>query len=136
MIELEERFVKKFSEFKDLDIDLIVVEEENGCTFHFEKGPQMTIDDGGQSCCETRWMTCDDDLKQFKGARLTGAELLEGPTFENDEYDCPHDSVFLRIDTTAGSFRLCMHNRHSGYYGGFDPCIAELLGAPTLEKDE
>jgi len=124
MVQLRKNFLNKFHEFKDLDISFIMVSEEDGCTFHFDAGPSCTIYDGRQSCCEHRWMTCDDDLNEHRGSRLLGAELLDD-SCEPGENDYEHDIVFLRIDTTTGSFKLVMHNSHNGCYGGFAPEIRD-----------
>lgn len=84
-------------------------------------GCHYRISDEGQSCCETRWMTCDDNLDMFKGSIIKDIELFEDESVEDENGDCD-DVKFLRIVTTLGDFRICMHNKHNGYYGGFDPC--------------
>ena len=122
-MELDDSFIKDFSQFKDMDINGIVIQEDYGCTFHFCAGIVMTILDNGQSCCEKRTMTCDDEMIQFEGSKLTGVELLQCISAKSDQFGDEHDCCFLRIDTTKGSFRLCMHNEHNGYYGGFNPSI-------------
>lgn len=129
---LDDHFKKKLARYIGMEIDCISVAEENGCTLFLRTieganerwDGQITIYDGGQECCEQRWMTCDDELTEHKGARLRGVELLESSSQEVENED-KHDCSFLRIDTTAGSFRLCMHNQHNGYYGGFDPSIRD-----------
>jgi hypothetical protein len=30
-----------------------------------------------------------------------------------------HETQFLIVDTTKGSFTIVNHNEHNGYYGGF-----------------
>jgi len=114
-------FPQGLSNYRTLEIENISVHEEDGCTIRFTDGSEITIFDEGQSCCETRWMTCDDELKEHIGGHLTGVEVLEGLKLmeSEDEYEC----IFVRIETNAGSFTLCMHNKHNGYYGGFSPGI-------------
>lgn len=85
----------------------------------------IKINDSGQNCCESRWMTCDDDLNEHTGNRLMGFELLPVQISNaTDNSDCL-EILFLRIITDKGSFRVCMHNQHNGYYGGFCPVITE-----------
>lgn len=84
----------------------------------FEDDSLLTIADVGQDCCESRYMTCDDDLATFKGAKYLGAELRDGPT-EPYEYGGEHECQFLVVNTSEGSFTVANHNEHNGYYGGF-----------------
>jgi len=83
----------------------------------FEDGTALTFTDQGQSCCESRYMVCDDDLQNFIGSTFTGAELLDGPR-QPDDYG-EHEVQFLHIATTRGKFTVSNHNEHNGYYGGF-----------------
>lgn len=91
----------------------------------FSEGGLLTIRDDGQSCCENRYMTTDDDLPSFVGAKLVGFDEAEGPDVkeEPDEdgysYNDPHETMFVRLHTTAGTITLVTHNEHNGYYGGF-----------------
>jgi hypothetical protein len=101
----------------------ISISDDTACVFKFTDGSAATISDEGQSCCESRWMTCDDDLEVHKDAILKGIEILESDDEPVDDNSECTEIVFLRIDTSAGSFRLCMHNSHNGYYGGFSPSI-------------
>jgi hypothetical protein len=82
----------------------------------------LKIADKGQECCESRYITCDDDTSHFIGATYQGYELLEAPPGEGDDPDddrC-HECQFLVINTSTGSFRCVTHNEHNGYYGGFN----------------
>lgn len=84
----------------------------------FEDHTGVAIYDDGQSCCESRYMVCDDDLTQFAGAVLIGAALKDVEYSSSNYGD--HEIQFLEIVTTAGSFTLASHNEHNGYYGGFN----------------
>jgi len=95
---------------------LEVVRDE-GLRLWFDDGTGLAIDDDGQSCCESRYMTTDDDLSAFVGATLTSAEVREAPGVE-DKYG-EHETQFLVVTTSLGAFTCCTHNEHNGYYGGF-----------------
>lgn len=88
--------------------------------FKFTDGSGLKLWDDGQDCCELRYMTTDDDLEAFVGSELTGIELRNAPTTE-DEYGQPHEIMFLLVNTSKGTFTMETYNEHNGYYGGF--CI-------------
>jgi len=79
---------------------------------------RLTIQDRGQSCCEKRYMTCDDDLAGFVGAEFLGAHVAAAPNAPG-EYE-EHEIEFLVIRTSSGDINIANHNEHNGYYGGFD----------------
>ncbi len=83
----------------------------------FTDGLKIRIADEGQSCCEHRYMTTDDDLSQFVGAELVSMELRDAPPVVA-KYD-EHEVQFLVVKTTRGYFTMSTHNEHNGYYGGF-----------------
>lgn len=87
--------------------------------FTFDDNTRMAISDEGQSCCEHRYIVCEDDLEAFAGAKLLDAGVKDAPN-EEDEYG-EHEVAFLEISTSSGSFQCATHNEHNGYYGGF--CI-------------
>lgn len=102
----------KDKEIADLGID------DNALTFIFVDGYQMKLFDGGQTCCENRFMHTDDDLSFFIGSKLTEAETRPGPE-KNVEYGDVEESEFLIVTTTKGQFTIVNYNEHNGYYGGF-----------------
>lgn len=79
--------------------------------------------DNGQSCCESRYMTTDDNINSLVGHTLTRIEAKEGPNKE-DEYG-DHEQVFVEIGTDIGFITIVNHNEHNGYYGGFGLTITE-----------
>jgi hypothetical protein len=91
----------------------------------FWNGVLSFIDDG-QSCGESRYMTCDDDLTPFIGSKFMGAEVRSGPDLE-DEWGSVHNQEFLIINTTKGSFTVANHNEHNGYYGGFNIVVQSCV---------
>ena len=83
----------------------------------FTDNTTLMIWDGGQSCCESRYMTTDDDLSDFNGATLLDFELKSVDDVD-DGYDV-HEIQFLDVKTSEGVFTMVNHNEHNGYYGGF-----------------
>ena len=104
-------------------VALELVNEE--LVFTFDDATKMKLFDGGQSCCEHRYMTTDDDLESFIGSTLTSAETREAPSVD-DEHGETHEVQFLLVATSKGVFTMETHNEHNGYYGGFW-VIAETL---------
>lgn len=72
--------------------------------------------DEGQSCCEHRYMSTDDDLAYYAGSTLLEIELADAPSLDGGE---EHDVQFLHVKTSKGVFTMQTHNEHNGYYGGF-----------------
>jgi hypothetical protein len=92
--------------------------QDNEIIITFDDKSKLKIFDDGQSCCESRYMSTDDDLTQFKEATLRDVELLDCKSDDDGDYGS-HDIQFLRVSTDKGDFRLASHNEHNGYYGGF-----------------
>lgn len=86
--------------------------------FSFSDGFLMDVYDDGQSCCEHRYITTDDDLSQYIGATLVSIEIADGGETVS-EYDEVHQIQFLRVSTSTGMFVCETHNEHNGWYGGF-----------------
>jgi hypothetical protein len=115
----------KYAEIVGLKITSIH-EGDEGYIIRFDDGSRLCIWDGGQSCCESRYMTCDDDLSGHEGGQLVAIDTdapgsqPDRPEPEDDwsSSDC-HETQFVSVQTTKGSFTLCTHNEHNGYYGGF-----------------
>jgi len=85
--------------------------------FVFADGSKVRVLDDGQSCCEARYMTTDDNLDEYAGAKLLGLEIKDAPDIE-ERYDV-HEVQFLEVMTSRGCFTMATHNEHNGYYGGF-----------------
>ena len=81
-------------------------------------GARIDLGDEGQSCCEHRYMTTDDELGYLVGARLVDIFTAEAPDGPH-EYDV-HEVEFLKIVTDMGTATFENHNEHNGYYGGFN----------------
>jgi len=83
----------------------------------FAGGSEIAIGDNGQSCCESRYMTCDDNPADLVGGKLRSIEVKK---YEEDEKsDEPHEIAFLEVATETTSITFCTHVEHNGYYGGF-----------------
>ena len=90
---------------------------DDSILMHFTDGTGIRIWDDGQSCCEYRYMNCDDDLSYHVGAEFKGAEIRETEP-EEDDYGV-HEIEFLHLNTSKGVITVANHNEHNGYYGGF-----------------
>jgi hypothetical protein len=97
-------------------IETVKLDEEN-LVISFTDNTQLTIWDGGQSCCEARYMTTDDNLSDFNGATLLDLELKSADDIDNGWE--VHEIQFLDVKTSNGVFTMVNHNEHNGYYGGF-----------------
>lgn len=84
----------------------------------FEDNMKLKLWDGGQNCCERRYMRTDDNLSDYVGGQLLDIELRDAP-YQEDEYDEVHEVQFLAVKTSKGMFVISNHNEHNGYYGGF-----------------
>ncbi len=89
----------------------------------FEDGVKIKIYDDGQSCCENRYMTCDDDPKALVGQTLIGIEVKDGGTTKGAWET--HEVLFLEIQGNKSAIQFATHNEHNGYYGGFGLNITE-----------
>lgn len=98
--------------------------EDNKLKIVFEDGSGIQIYDDGQSCCERRYMNCDDNLEGFVGAEFIEARIADGDTTRED-YETK-ESQFLIVKTSLGEFTVANYNEHNGYYGGFWMVIREI----------
>lgn len=103
-----------------------MVDDDNRLEFVFENGEVVSLKDTAEYCCESRWMSCDDELESFRGDRVLRWELThvreEGDAEESasDRYGNTHEVAFLRVFMASGNVITCQtHNSHNGYYGGF-----------------
>ncbi len=90
----------------------------------FEDGSKIKILDDGQSCCESRYMTCEDDPNRLAGGILTSIETKEAMAPPGG--DGEHEIVFVDIKTDKDTIQLATHNEHNGYYGGFSLVVKEV----------
>lgn len=105
--------IKSSLNIKILSVELV----DNELIFHLANKKNLIMWDDGQSCCEYRYMVCDDDLTHFENSTLLDITLENAPDVET-EYDV-HEIQFLHVKTSRGSFTVSSHNKHNGYYGGF-----------------
>ena len=121
MREIDKEFISVMEKYINKKIVGLSIELDEYLAITFDDNYFLVISDREQSCCERRWMTCDDDLGAFINHRFKGVELLGSSCKTNMKYDSKDEELFLRLLTDGGDFRVCMHNSHNGYYGGFDP---------------
>ena len=100
-------------------ISSVVLTHEDELHLKFEDGTGLKLWDGGQSCCESRYMRTDDNLEEYIGATLIGGELKDAPNVSDDDEYGEHEVQFLEIQTSKGPLTMASHNEHNGYYGGF-----------------
>lgn len=112
--------VEAFNACKGKTITVLSLGEDDALHFTFDDGSRLKIWDGGQSCCESRYMRTDDKLEEFIGAKLIGATIKYAAPI-SDEWGYDHEIQFLDVETDRGVFQMASHNEHNGYYGGF--CI-------------
>lgn len=93
----------------------------------FTDATGIALEDDAQSCCETRYMSSDDDLSEYTGAKLLSVELREAPSISTDEDYNVHDVQFLAVITDKGEFTCSSHNEHNGYYNGFSIIVKEIV---------
>lgn len=111
------------SEYYGRKITAAVIDDNRLALTLDPDGKKIEIWDNGQSCCESRYMTTDDDVQSLVGATLTRIEAKKGPSV-SAEYD-EHDIVFVEVGTDKGFITIVNHNKHNGYYGGFGLTITE-----------
>jgi hypothetical protein len=99
---------------------------DNRLRFVFTDKTEMYVVDDGQSCCEMRYMTTDDELDSFIGAKLLGLETKDAPYAKATCEDDTHEVQFLEIQTSKGALTMANHNEHNGYYGGFSVTVEEV----------
>ena len=103
-------------ELKNQKINSITFDGDSTVRIETDLG-RYSIWDDGQSCCEHRYMTTDDDVSSFNDSIFLDMLLKDAPDIE-DKYQV-HDVQFLEIITSKGSLTFATHNEHNGYYSGF-----------------
>jgi hypothetical protein len=102
--------------------------KDNTLRIAFVGGATLSLRDGGQSCCEARWMEAQtDNLDQFVGGVLQSVEVrdvnpagvAQEPLQESDYGFDVLESQFLWVTTSKGVAVFANYNDHNGYYGGF-----------------
>ena len=97
---------------------------EEKVTIEFEDGIKIELTDEGQSCCEYRYISCDDDVNRIIGSELVKIEIKKTEEKEED-YEI-HEMAFVDIQTNQCFITFCTHNEHNGYYGGFILSLKEV----------
>ena len=101
--------IENITIFTEGNIDILCIK--------LECGLQVEVCDNGQSCCEHRYMNCDDNLSSLVGEEFRSIKLGESSHTDHD-YDVT-DIQFLKFQTNKDSITIANYNEHNGYYGGF-----------------
>jgi hypothetical protein len=92
----------------------------------FDDRSTLTIYDGLLTCCESKHVSCDDELSSFVGDAFLGVDEMRVDSMEltedADEFDVAHDVCFVAVRTGGGTITLQCHVEHNGAYGKFDVC--------------
>jgi hypothetical protein len=118
----EHPFLDESSEARARDRVIEAVRmQDDALRIVFLDGSTLVISDDGQSCCEHRYMTCDDELTSWTGSKYLGFEVLGAPEpgVDRDRDDQEHEVQFLHVRTSSGTLTCETHNENNGYYGGF-----------------
>lgn len=97
---------------------------DGGLIVKFNDGTGIVVFDAARSCCESRFMECDENLDYFVGSKFTGVEIRDYVT-KHEEYDTC-ETQFVNVITSKGVFEVKTYNNHNGYYGGFYMKVARL----------
>jgi hypothetical protein len=97
---------------------------KNELCLTFDDGVTVRLWDSRQSCCESRYMTCDDEVNVLEGGKLLSIEVAFGGGAKPDYGE--HEVAFLKIVTNNGTITVATHNEHNGYYGGFELSLDEV----------
>jgi len=108
--------------------DICLDDNDNVLRVDFADGYKVQLWDNTHECSEERYMSTDDKLQDFIGATWIEAEIRDGPTTD-DNWNEVHDIQFLLISTSKGTFTLETHNKHNGYYEGFEVVMREVVNA-------
>ena len=120
--EVDQAFVKKYYGRR-----IIAAEINDECLIIvFEDGVKIKLWDDGQSCCEHRFITCDDDVSCLIGGRLLKIDVKKGGSEILSEYGHEREWCFVDVITTEGMITMTTHNKHNGSYSGFDLSVVEI----------
>lgn len=121
----DSEFENKIKEYFGKKIINAEISNNKTLKIFFDDKTCVHIFDNGQSCCEDRYMSTDDDFSSIIGNILTNVEIKDvGKTTEEDSE--VHDIEFLEITADKGFIIIANHNQHNGYYGGFDIDLREF----------
>lgn len=120
---LDQKEVNLVNSFSDDPIAKMMMDGDE-LLICFKSGREIVISDHAQSCCEHRYMHCEDegDFEFHEGAFLRFVQIVAGD--DEDGYEV-HETEYCNILTSKGVIQLVCHNEHNGYYGGFAVRIEE-----------
>jgi len=111
-----EQSIKRYYE-KPLN-SIYLDKEKNKIYLHFtDLSNALILEDDLSQCCETRYITTDDDLAYYSGSMLLDIQIQVGSVVEIE--DKKHESQFLKVITSKGTVTFTTHYVNNGYYSGF-----------------
>ena len=87
----------------------------------FADDTQLKVYDEARSCCESRYLSTDDDLTHYVNSKLKSIETSAADTKDVEDNYGVTEMMFVHVKTTKGTFVINSYNSHNGYYGGI--CI-------------
>lgn len=94
-------------------------EEYDGYVITLADGNQvkMGISNGSQCCENWGYLTSEDNLSEFVGAKLKSVTVVDEKLESTDAPDIYEGGLmFINIDTTIGLLQFVAYNEHNGYY--------------------
>ena len=99
---------------------------DNELRLSFDNGLTVRIYDGGQSCCEHRYMETADNATDLVGQKLSAIDVKKVESGHDDDGYSFHEIAFLEVRAGHVIVAFSTHNEHNGYYGGFDLSLSEV----------
>lgn len=119
-------YLDQKSEFYLKKIHSVKLKDEESLIIKFTDRTGIKITDDARYCCETRFLSCDDNIHDLKGGNLLYIEEKKVEENKDKNFYYYHDIMFIEIMTTKGGITLCSYNDHNGYYGGFEIKIERI----------
>lgn len=82
---------------------------DNQICINFIDNSKLLIFDDGQSCCEHRYLTCDDYLEGMIGEFFSSISTTCCDNLDSSE-DMYHEVRFVTIYTNRDHYTACTHN--------------------------
>lgn len=90
-----------------------------------DKTKIKVVIDCRQQCCEDAgYLTTNDDLEDFIGAKLYEVVLTDVSLKTKNALEIPKnayydegDIIFINLKTSSGILQFCVYNAQNGYYG-------------------
>jgi len=104
-------------EIKSIKLDPDMNGGDGALVMMFTDDTGLMLYDCARSCCESRYMSTEDDLQYFVGSVFKSVDIRDG-SVEEHEYGEESEMQFMQVNTNRGVFVINTYNHHNGYYGG------------------